>query len=210
MQLLLADDFFFTAHDDTTGRIRLSEGRAGLGLGGALLGELLLLGSIDIERRAIVVRDAHPPEDSLARAVLEQLIRDESVTTVRDWLHYLGQDAYEQVAQRLLRAGHVRATQTRKMLRTQVVYLPVDINVAAWPAARLATRLSKREPLSTADVVLSGLIAATELEAQVFQYDSADIGRYLRQLLTTLPSPLRALLSETEAAVGDAVLSHRR
>lgn len=210
MPLLLADEFFFTAHDDVTGRSRCGEGRVGLGLAGALLGELLLFGSIHIDRREVIVRDTRVLDDALAYAVLELIIRNGNVTTVRDWLQYLSESAPEQVAQRLMSAGQVRPVQVRRLMRTRTAYLPVDMNVAAWPMVRLAGKLSKREPLTTSDIVLSGLIAATELEAHVSQYASADVGHYLRELLTTLPTPLQALLSEIEAAVGDAVLSHKR
>ncbi|MFB9908333.1 GOLPH3/VPS74 family protein [Allokutzneria oryzae] len=208
--LLLADDYYLIAHDDVTGASRCGEGRAGLGLAGALLGELVLFGAIDIDRRNIVILDAPAPGDPLARALLEELVRNDDVTSVPDWLQYLGQRAHKQVVQRLLHAGHVRATEVRRLLQTRTVYVPTDMNVAAWSAARLANALSKDEALSVPDTVLSGLVVATELEMEVFQYASPDVGRHLRRLLAGLPPALRALLSETEAAVGDAVLRHRR
>ncbi|SDM85848.1 GOLPH3/VPS74 family protein [Allokutzneria albata] len=210
MPLLLADDYYLIAHDDVTGTARCGEGRAGLGLAGALLGELVLFGSIDIERRNIVLLDAPSPGDALARALLEELVRNSDVTSVPDWLQYLSQKAQSQVVQRLLHAGHIRPTEVRRMLQTRTVYVPTDMNVAAWAAARLANALTKNEQLSVPDVVLSGLVVATELEAEVFQHAAHEVARPLRRQLTGLPAALRALLSETEAAVGDAVLRHRR
>ncbi|MFD0919380.1 GOLPH3/VPS74 family protein [Saccharopolyspora rosea] len=214
---LLADDFFFTAHDDVSGRPRLSPGATRLGLAGALLGELVLFGRITVaESEGIAVHDDRPPPDALAHAVLDQIVRDGGSTSLRDWLVFLSRTSYEWIGQRLERTGQALATSARRLLRRTTVYVPVDANAAVWPAVRITNALRRDLRLSTPDLALGGLVVATGLERAVFQDIAPTVTRSphqlltgLHQLLTNLPPPLRALLVETEAAIGDAVLTHR-
>jgi hypothetical protein len=206
---LLANDFFFATRDAMSGRPRVSGRTAALGLAGAMLGELVLWRRITIERGQITVVDRHPPNDPMAATVLSQVIVDNDVAAARDWLRYMAQTANDVVAKRLLLAGLVRPRTPRRPWRS-TIYLPNDPNLAVIATARLATRLAKHEPLTIPDTVLLGLMMATGLERHVLVDAPADTGRYLHHVLaTTLPPPLAELISETEASVGDAVLSHR-
>jgi hypothetical protein len=206
LEFLLADDFFFAAHDDVSGKTRLSERAGGLGLAGALLAELVLFRKITVAQGQVVVLDRHPPSDALAHAVLDELVRERDARAVRDWMRYLGRNSYELVAQRLVLSGHVHTTQRRWR---SPVYRPVDMNTAAWPITRLAQKLARREAVSLPDVVLGGLLATTGLDRYLRSEAGAEIHRYLEHLVGRLPPPLRALVAETEAALGDAVLHHR-
>lgn len=199
--LQLADEFFLVAHDEVSGRSRLGPGVTGLGLAGALLGELLLTGRLDVDHGELTVIDPRPPDDLLARAVLDCVVNTPAVTAVQDWLLYLRRDAYDKVAQRLRRGGHVQVRRVRRFLRSTLVYFPVDPNSAALPAARLATRLRQREPLTTSDIVLTGLLAATGLDRVVFADAPAWVTRHTRNLLAEIPTPLRELVAATETAV---------
>lgn len=207
--LLLADEYFFSTHDAASGRRRLSEHTAALGLAGALLGELLLSRKITITGGQITVIDLRPPEDPLVGTILRQLVGDSEVTDVRDWLRYLAQNTYELVAKRLLLAGRVHR-QTSWQPWRQATYPPNDPNIAVLTAARLTTRLTRHEPLTTPDAVLAGLMVATGVEKYLVLDAPAEVSGYLRQVLATaLPPPFAELIDETAAAVGDAVLSHR-
>jgi len=207
--LLLADDLFLCSCDDSTGRSRLSERATGLGLASAVIGELLLLDKVGIQHGEITVLDDHPPSDPLAHSVLDQLHRERDVRAVRAWLRYLSRDVHELVGQRLVRSGHVRPVRARWRIRARVVYQPVDVNAAAWPAARLATRLIGRQPLDDHDLLLAGLALAIGLEPHILIDTSVKTRQHLRHLLGDVPPSFRALMAETEAAVGDAVLSAR-
>jgi len=130
---------------------------------------------------------------------------------VRTWLAFLSEDAYDQVAGRLVRAGHVRRESTRFLWRTwSTTYVPVDMKTAAWPVVRLAMGLRQRSPLNEHDVFLLGLAEATGLEEWLIRdADHRDWARgYLRHLITTLPSPAAELLRHTRAAVGNALVTH--
>src|SRR2546430_10686900 len=103
----LADDLFLVMHDDRTGRPRLHPRAVGLGLGGALLGELMLFRRLTITDGRLVVVSDQPPRDVVVHAVLDQVIAERQPHAVRTWLVFFAQAATEQVARRLERAGYV-------------------------------------------------------------------------------------------------------
>lgn len=206
--LLLADDFFFAAHDSISMRRRLSDRAMGLGLAGALLGEQLLFRKINLRGGQVRIVDERPPLDALAHTVLDQLRADPSVS-LRDWLRFLSRDAYQQVAQRLVREGQLYELEVRRFWRTTTAYEPVATTRAGGPESRLAYRLGRGVDLEFPDVVLAGLIDATGLDAYLLADTRSSTRDYLRHLLAGLPTSLGDLIAETAAAVGDAVLSAR-
>jgi hypothetical protein len=208
--VLLGDEFYFVAHEDTTGKPRLHAGAVGLGLASALLAELVMFGRITVHAGAVSILDRRPPEDALAHTTLDQLIGEQQHRAVRTWMAFLAQTAAATVAQRLLRAGHVQITQTRRAFRTTVTYVPVDMSVAAWPENRLRHLLTSGKPMTVPDAMLAGLASATGLTERILWDTDANARRYFAHALASLPAPLRELMAHTEAAVGDAVLTHRR
>lgn len=208
--MLLADEFFLIAHDDTTGKPRLNPSAAGIGLAAALLGELLLFGRVVLEGGVLTIVDRRPPPDALAHTVLDQLAGEPQHQQVRLWIDFLSHTAAESVGERLARAGAVRRHESRRMLRTTVVYLPVDINAAAWPATRLRALVDRTGSANLPDLTLLGLVGVTNLTREVLWHGRAETGRILDELLATLPPPLRELVAYTEAAIGAAVMSHRQ
>lgn len=112
--LLLADDFFFVAHDSISMKSRLSDRVLRLGLAGALLGEQVLFQRITVRGNRLRIVNETPPRDALAHTVLDHLRAEPDITAVRDWLRFLGQDAHEKVVQRLLREGHMHLPQQPK------------------------------------------------------------------------------------------------
>jgi hypothetical protein len=204
----LADEFFFVAHDVQTGRLRLQNRAAGLGLAGALLGELVLNGNIDVANGTLTVIDGQRlPEDDLGYRVLRQLTADRQNRSLRTWLAYFSQGAVERVGVRLTRAGHVQATKTRRPWGTVVRYMPNDLNMAVWPADRLNLLVSRGDPLDFPDAMLAGLVAITGMTKQVWWDGDAVTLRNIAAAVASLPVSLREILAHTEAAVGDATLS---
>jgi hypothetical protein len=129
---------------------------------------------------------------------------------VRTWLAFLARDAEEAVGQRLWRAGLVDR-QVPRWRRSAVRYVPVDRLAGARPVTRLYLALTRDEPLGLADATLAGLVAAVGLTRTVlFDAGGSSVSvRRLRETVTALPEPVRDLIAQTEAAVGDLVLSHR-
>ncbi|WP_344662324.1 GPP34 family phosphoprotein [Catenulispora subtropica] len=208
----MADDFFLMVHDDVPGRSRLSDRILGLGLAGALLGELAILGAIGIDDGSVKLTGHALPPDPLAADVYGDLM-DEQPRPVRDWLNYLAQQAPERVAKRLESENLVYFKAPRVRLPGIAGrWTPTDITTAGWPAIDVKLKVHNGH----ADVhhlMLFGLTRATGLnhpslwEVRELLQDPA----VLQQTLAPLRSspPLLELLAQTEAAVGSAVTSQR-
>jgi hypothetical protein len=187
----------------------------GLGLAGALIGELILEGRIGIADGDLIILDRHPPTDALAHDILDLLIAQSRHRDVRTWLAFLSQDAAARVGERLMRLGAVEPVVRRRMLSTQTLYMPNSAeqrNAAAWAPARLANLLVRGIEMSVSDRLLVGVIAATGLTRHVL-YDF-EMHRHAFQTLPnaveSLPSDLRELVEITEASVGSVLTVGRR
>ncbi|WDZ82135.1 GOLPH3/VPS74 family protein [Micromonospora cathayae] len=204
--MLIADEFFLIAHDDSRGRPRLNPTATGLGLAAGLLGELILTGRITVAGGRVSVLDRRPPGDALAGTVLAQLTRAGQHPAVRTWLGLLARTAATAVGERLSRTGVIRRQEKRGLLRTTVSYVATDRNALAWPATRLLALLDRPQPPTVPDALLIGLVSATGLTREVLWDADPRARRRFGVLLPALPRPLRELVGQTEAAVGAAVL----
>lgn len=210
--VLLADEFFLIAHHDQSGRPRLHHTAITHGLAAALLGELAFAGRLTFDGGHVRVLDRRPPGDPLQHLVLDRLVAESQYTATRTWLAYLAADSYEQVARRLWQVGKVRPHQQRRVLGmfgTVTVYVPTDMNVAAWSWARLSTKLRQYEELSPFDLALAGIAASCRLDRFILDGAPYAVGAHLRRLLAAAPKPLHELRADLDTAIGHAVLSHR-
>jgi hypothetical protein len=203
---LVADDFFLLAHDGVTGRPRLHPRVTGIGLAGALLTELTLLGRTDVRAGTLVVLDDRRPTDPLLAGLLGRVRTERRPHQVGAWLSFLSPGVAEEVAQRAAGNGLlVRVAQ--RGLRRGVRWAPADRSTAAWPAARLRMLLTRTEPMAVGDVSLAGLARACGLAELVLADAPVPARQHLDHLVSTLAEPLRQLVAETETAVGNAVLA---
>lgn len=205
--MALADDYFFVVHDVQHGKLRLHVRAAGLGLAGALVGELVLNGNVEVASGTLTVVDDRPPDDDLAYRILRQLVADRQNRSLRTWLAFFGQGALDRVGVRLTRAGHVELSKSRRLFGTVVRYVPTDPNMAVWPADRLSQLVSRGDPLDFPDAMLAGLVAVTGLTKHVWWDGDAVTLRHIAAAVASLPVSLREVLAHTEAAVGDVTLS---
>jgi hypothetical protein len=206
---LLADDFFRLCHHDSTGRPLLHPRVAGIGLAAALIGELAFTDKITIDQAHLLVVACTPPTDALAHTVLDHMSGEAQVLPIRTWLAFLGGFAHDEVAQRLMRARHVRPKENRRLLRRTVTYVPTDVNTAAWPTARLSMRLRQHQPLDHGDTFLAGLARATDLHLHILDRAPRAAFEYLASQVDAAWHGTREVLHHTQAAVGDGVLSAR-
>jgi Golgi phosphoprotein 3 (GPP34) len=198
----VADEFYLIAHRDSTGQPRLHPRAAGYGLAAALLAELYLSGNLTMDPYNVTVISATPPQDPLAHNVLEQLLSEPYKRPVRDWLAFLGRTAVEDVAKRLTRQGMLEVVESKRLWRVSRGYVPVAMNEAAWPGARITARLARRQEMDLPDQILSGLCFATGLAREMLWDDDQSAARkYLGQVISDLPPPLRTLVTETEIAI---------
>jgi Golgi phosphoprotein 3 (GPP34) len=207
IELGVADEFFFIVHDARTGKLRLNERSAGLGLSAALLSELILRGNIDVESGTLTILDAEPPEDDLSYRMVHQLAADRQQRSLRTWLLFFSHGALDRVAIRLTRSGRVEAIKNRRPWGTVVRYLPTDMNEAVWPANRLHVLVTNGDPLDFSDAMLAGLVAVTGLTKQVWLESDALTMHQIAAAVASLPISLREVLAHTEAAVGDATIT---
>ncbi|MGW0505945.1 GOLPH3/VPS74 family protein [Micromonospora sp. NPDC003241] len=205
----LADEFFYLAHDDQTGRPRLFESATAHGLAAALLLELYREGRVTFEGRHVRVTNALPPRDWLQHLVLDRLLAEPRHSATRTWLAFLATTAYEQAATRMWQRGLLRQQQVGRLWRHRTVYVPTDMNTAAWSWARLSVHLRSYQPLSAFDVALAGLASHTHLDSVLLDGTPLATRAFLRQQVEQAPPPLRDLLADLGAVVGGAVLSHR-
>lgn len=204
---LLADDLFRLAHRDSTGAPLLDAHVAGLGLSAALLGELLLTGHVTVRNGRVMITNRSAPSDVLAHTVLDQLVSEREEHPVRTWLAYLGRSAYEGVAGRLARAGHLQVVVSRRVFTRTVRFVPADMNTAAWPWARLAGLVRRGDPLDAFDTLLGGLAVATDLHRVVLIGEADAFAATVRTVITEAADPIRELVIHTWAAAGDAVIT---
>src|SRR5689334_9973445 len=116
----VADQLFFIAHDDRNGRPRLHQRAVALGLAGALLGELVLLGHVDVYDSALYVVHRDPPHDPLDHSILSLLMSQPQHRDLRTWLSCLAESAVDEVAGRLVLTGLVREHRQRRLVNSKV------------------------------------------------------------------------------------------
>jgi hypothetical protein len=205
----LADDLYFIAHDDHTGRPHLHPRAVQLGLAAALLGELMLVDRLIVQSGRIYVRSQQPPADALAHAILDRLV-GQPHTELRAELAVIAGSAAEAVAQRLERDGQVRYVQTRRLTRTTGHWVPTDPSQAAWRTIRLRRLLSDGDEVTWHDVILAALLSAVGATGRLLRDAEPQARTRLTAIIARLPGSVAELVAHTEAAVGNAVLAQRR
>ncbi|HKT06145.1 MAG TPA: GPP34 family phosphoprotein [Rugosimonospora sp.] len=209
---LLADELFLIAHDDVTGKPRLHPRVMGIALAGALLGELVLYGRVDVRQvpelgtDGVILVERLPVGDALVDSVLDQVFSEGRPRTVRAWLAFLWPTATRGVGDRLAASGLLLPARTG-LLRREPRWTPADTPTAARPVTRLRILLSKQDPMTVADAVLGGFAVECGLGQQILWQAPPRAREYLDYLLGHLPEGLRILLNQTEQAVGDAVMN---
>lgn len=203
----LADDLYLLAHHERTGRLLLSARAAGLGLAGALLAELMLAGCVRVSGGHVAATGAAPPKDGLAIAVLRVLASEDPPRPVGDWLAFLARTAPADVAGRLEQAGYLVRTPALPWRAPR--WRPADPDCAFAPVARVKSALSPAQPADTQMVALAGLAAACGLGARLAACLPPGSRTRMEAAAAHLGLGLREVITQTQAAVGAAVLAHR-
>jgi len=204
----LADDLYLLAHHDVTGRPFLQPRAVGLGLAGALLGELALAGAIWVGHGQLAVAGGAVPDDGLARQVLAVLAGEREPHPPADWLAFLAATAGRQVACRLARSGYLTEVGARRPWRGQR-WVPVDADCAFAPLVRARAVLDPGRRPTASGAALAGLAAACGLGHRILQYGQPGGRERLDAAIRLLRQDLRELVAHTQAAVDAAVLSPR-
>ncbi len=207
---LLADDLYLMAHDDVTGRAFLHPRALSLGLAGGLLTELLLLlGNLAIGDGRVVAVNAAEPSDLLEHLVFGFVANERNRHSIRDWLAYLARTSTTDVAVRLERAGYLARVRARRPRRGDR-WVPVDADCAFAAFGRARAALDSHRPPAAFGATLAGLAVASGLGPGLLTYGPPDCRHRLDQTTRQLPPGARELISQTQAAVDSAMLSHWR
>jgi hypothetical protein len=207
--MMIGDEFWFMAHDDQTGRPRLYESALAYGLAAALLAELHYEGRITFARGHIQVLQDGPPGDWLQHLVLDRLIAEPHHSDTRTWLAFLAATAYEQVTTRMWQRGLLDQRQVGRLWRHRTIYVPTDMNTAAWSWARLSIELRNARRLNTFDQALAGLTLHTQLDTALLDGATLAVRAHLRRVVEQARPPLRDLFADLGSVIGANVLSPR-
>jgi AraC-like DNA-binding protein len=229
-QLALADDLWMAAHDKPNGGSLLQPKPLGIGLGAALLCELVLTNWIvDVDEDGML--HLHPdaehyglPEDVAMQGVLSQLLQEAGAIRSRnhrhssqssglgvdDWIQHLqADDARRLVEERLAGGSHVRLETRGGMFRaTRTVCVPESSSTSGWPAARVKRSIEDGAELTEKDLTLAGLIIAIGLDKEAFEGMGRRAREFLvRQTQARMRRQLRELILRAETAVARIVMT---
>ncbi|TCO62216.1 GPP34 family phosphoprotein [Actinocrispum wychmicini] len=192
----VATKFVLCTRTDT-GKSTLAATAAGVGTAAALICDLLLTRQGRLHDGIVVTRPGARSSHPLTDLTLNRLTGRRSTS---DCLHILGADAYSVVTDHLVDTGVLRFVRNGRWWASHPVVQPVDPNVAAAPAARLAVRLSRGQRMDLGDTVLVGLLAAIGIDHRLPVDDAHTARHHLARLLDTLPTPFSELFRETATA----------
>jgi hypothetical protein len=204
----LADDLYLMAHHEVSGKPLLQPRAVGLGLAGALLSELVLVGKIRIVPSGIAVADRTAAEDALADSVLGLLVAEPAQHSAQTWLLFLARTAAGDVARRLAQSEYLTRAPGRLPWRGER-WVPVDAECAFAPIARVKSALDPARPVHVQGAALAGLAAACGLGSRLALYLPPDTRRRLDEVAGRVDPGLREVIAQTQAAVDSALLSHR-
>ena len=188
----------------------------GLGLGAALLAELLLSGHVTVASRDgddVVAPDRNlgPPSESLGLWLVELVRSEHDEVTVREWIEYLAvAGVYEKTAEHMVVAGLMVRNEhkSRWRQRTHVEYNAADALIAQAPLVRLRRHLSTLDRrMSLVDTFLIALTEAVGLVKPLYAQTPAGAREYAQNHVRVLPAPLQAIRGHLTAAVAETAIS---
>jgi Golgi phosphoprotein 3 GPP34 len=109
----LAAKLYLLSCHDRSGRTRISAARLELGLGGALLLELVRAGRVGLVDEHVVVVDRTPVGDPLLDHALAELVADPRPRDPDHWVRHLARHARAAVEKRLVTSGLLRVDDHR-------------------------------------------------------------------------------------------------
>jgi hypothetical protein len=208
----LAADFFLIAHDEFSGKLRISPALLECGLSGAQLAELIIAGRIVAESGRLLTADVRVDDGGEVGAYVVETIRQQTSThSPRVWVESFCELLPELIARQLVAAGVVRHEPGgRQLMRRRADRYPsTDLLAAARPRLRLEHMLRTPQDFDLSGAVLAVLIGALGAEALLDpELDRAATRELIGRLRTHLPAVLQELMEGVEAAV--AAISLRR
>ena len=209
----LAADFFLIAHDEFSGKLRISPDLLGCGLVGAQLAELIMANQLAVEGGRVLVTEVRGDGDEVTTYIAESISRQTSTHSVRVWIDTFREVLYELVARRLVDEGVVRREQGgRQLMRRRPDRFPAtDLLGAARPRLRLEHMLRTPQEFDLPGAILAVLVGAVGAETVLDpEIDRTAARELMTRLEENLPADVRALVEGVRAAVAAVSLTIRR
>jgi hypothetical protein len=224
--LALADDFWMAAHDQMSGDCYLRPKPLGIGLGAALLCELVVANWINVDGDALYLHPAAgthplPDHDPATRGLLEALVGRVRASaegssrhahhvvslSVDEEIRNLENGAAQELVEQRLRRSYPSVVQEERRAglfrANRLVLRPADTNVSGWPSTRIKLRLRAAEVLGEQDLIFAGLLIATGLESKALSdLNNRERSFLARQTQTSLRRALMQLVISAETAIG--------
>jgi hypothetical protein len=202
----LAEDLFLLACDDATGRRRIPTTHLDLGLGGALLLDLVLRGRVALVHEHVVVVDRTPVGDALLDDALRAVAGDPRPREPDHWVHHLAKGARAAVPGRLVTAGVLRVDE-HKVLGLVVGHRThlVDGRIEHDLRNRLGAAVVLGRPASRETAALASLVLAVGLEGRLFPRSDRRAIRYRIEELAAgewVGATVRHAIDAINAALG--------
>lgn len=210
----LAPRVFLIAHDEFTGKLRISPELLRCGLVAAQLGELVIAGRLGITNGRVVVADGTvgTGANTIVAYMMDSIARQGTSHPVRTWTSHLGDPLYELVARELVAQGTLRRESGRGLVRQRPDRFPAtDLLSAAAPRLRLEHMLRTPREMD----LLGGFTAALVWTLGVDRVLDPDLDRVAARTLVdeitaNLPIGLAEVLTGVKAAVAAVSLTIRR
>lgn len=210
----LAADFFLIAHDEFSGKLRVSPELLCCGLVGAQLAELITENRLAVEGGRVLVTDAQSEVgDQVGDYVVVSVARQTSTHSVRVWIDTFAEALYELIARQLINDGVVRREQGgRQLMRKRPDRFPAtDLLGAARPRLRLEHMLRTPKEFDLPGAILAVLVGAVGVETVLDpEIDRAAARELMTRLEQNFPADLRALIEGVRAAAVAVSLTVRR
>ena len=206
-ELALADELFHMAHDEYSGKVRISGDMLGCGLAAAVLGELLLAGTLTVTDGKLAGWTAGQTGDPVNDQVVVQLQRVGAGHALHHWIAHLRADIVELVAYRMTSRGLIRRETSRTFTgRTQTRYPAADAMAATRPAVRLGFLLGRPTDFDPHSTLLAALATGVGLDIVAPSLSAAQVRDRLTQLQRALPPGHRDLAKSLDTAVAAVAL----
>ena len=210
----LATDFFLIAHDEFSGKLRISLELLCCGLVGGQLADLIVANRLAVEGgRVLVTDDRSEARDEVGDYVVESISRQTSTHSVRVWVETLQEVLYELIGRRLINDGVVRREQGgRQLMRRRPDRFPAtDLLAAARPRLRLEHMLRTPQEFDLPGAILAVLVGAVGVETVLDpEIDRTAARELMTRLEENFPADLRALIEGVRAAAVAVSLTVRR
>jgi hypothetical protein len=165
--LVLPDELYLHAHDES-GRLVTHRSVIDIGLTGAAVIHLWLVGRIALADGVVVVRSTQPTGDPTCDRVLAAMLSLDNAHAPRTWVGWLAEGAYGRVRDRLVTLGVLAPIAVRRLGLTRVRYRVVDQQTVVRSHGRTRYAVLGLEQPHPATVALCALIGVLQLKGGLY------------------------------------------